>query len=89
VKAATNKRQVVIALTGGELVYFELDNQGQLNEYQERKEMASNVTCLSVGEVPEGRQRSRFLVKCIHKFIYWQIGCISFIYLHIQPIFFF
>ncbi|CAB5324541.1 unnamed protein product [Rhizophagus irregularis] len=61
VKAATNKRQVVIALTGGELVYFELDNQGQLNEYQERKEMSSNVTCLSVGEVPEGRQRSRFL----------------------------
>ncbi|CAG8532674.1 14314_t:CDS:10, partial [Acaulospora colombiana] len=61
VKAATNKRQVVIALTGGELVYFELDNQGQLNEYQERKEMAANVSCLSIGEVPEGRQRSRFL----------------------------
>ncbi|CAG8434541.1 5348_t:CDS:10 [Diversispora eburnea] len=61
VKAATNKRQVVIALTGGELVYFELDNQGQLNEYQDRKEMSANVTCLSVGEVPEERQRSRFL----------------------------
>ncbi|CAG8439417.1 6787_t:CDS:10 [Acaulospora morrowiae] len=61
VKAATNKRQVVIALTGGELVYFELDNQGQLNEYQERKEMTSNVSCLSIGEVPEGRQRSKFL----------------------------
>jgi len=52
----------VIALTGGELVYFELDNRGQLNEYQERKEISSSVTCLSVGEVPEGRQRSRFLV---------------------------
>ncbi|CAG8455093.1 129_t:CDS:10, partial [Racocetra fulgida] len=61
VKATTNKRQVVIALTGGELVYFELDNQGQLNEYQERKEMTANVHCLSIGEVPEGRQRSRFL----------------------------
>nr|CAG8441343.1 1268_t:CDS:10 [Entrophospora candida] len=61
VKAATNKRQVVIALTGGELVYFELDSQGQLNEYQERKEMSANVLCLSIGEVPEGRQRSRFL----------------------------
>ena len=60
----------MIALTGGELVYFELDNQGQLNEYQERKEMPSNVTCLSVGEVPEGRQRSRFLVS--------DFGCILF-----------
>jgi hypothetical protein len=64
----------VIALSGGELVYFELDNQGQLNEYQERKEMTSNVTCLSVGEVPEGRQRSRFLVSdfgCI--FVHFRI----------------
>ena len=26
VKATTNKNQVVIALTGGEIVYFELDN---------------------------------------------------------------
>ncbi|CAG8467179.1 432_t:CDS:10 [Ambispora leptoticha] len=61
IKATTNKRQVVIALTGGELVYFELDAQGQLNEYQDRKEMGANVSCLSLGEVPEGRQRSRFL----------------------------
>jgi len=61
VHAATNHRQVVIALTGGELVYFELDNAGQLNEHQERKEMSANITALSLGEVPEGRQRSRFL----------------------------
>ncbi|RUS26747.1 CPSF A subunit region-domain-containing protein [Jimgerdemannia flammicorona] len=61
VHAATNHRQVVIALTGGELVYFELDNAGQLNEHQERKEMNAGVTALSLGDVPEGRQRSRFL----------------------------
>lgn len=61
VQTATNNRQVVIALSGGELVYFELDNVGQLNEHQERKQMASNVTCLAVGEVPEGRQRSPHL----------------------------
>jgi len=64
VKATTNKNQVVIALTGGEIVYFELDNQGQLNEYQERRQMNVNVNCLAVGEVPEGRKRAKFLV-CI------------------------
>lgn len=61
VQAATNNRQIAIALSGGEIVYFELDNMGQLNEHQERKQMASNVTCLAIGEVPEGRQRSRHL----------------------------
>ncbi|CAG4964699.1 unnamed protein product [Parnassius apollo] len=33
VKCAVNQRQVMIALTGGELVYFEMDPTGQLNEY--------------------------------------------------------
>ncbi|KAI9006019.1 CPSF A subunit region-domain-containing protein [Gaertneriomyces semiglobifer] len=61
VQAVCNQRQVAVALSGGEVVYFELDLSGQLNEYQERKEMASNVTCLSIGKVPEGRQRSPFL----------------------------
>lgn len=60
-KAACNRRQIVIALSGGELVYFELDNSGQLNEYQDRKEMTANVTTLCLGPIPEGRQRSRFL----------------------------
>ncbi|KAI7907481.1 CPSF A subunit region-domain-containing protein [Cokeromyces recurvatus] len=59
--AATNSRQVIIALSGGELVYFELDNMGQLNEHQERKRMSSVVSALSLGDVPEGRQRSRYL----------------------------
>ncbi|CAG8605229.1 6855_t:CDS:10 [Paraglomus brasilianum] len=61
VKATTNKNQVIIALTGGEIVYFELDNQGQLNEYQDRRQMNVNVNCLAVGEVPEGRKRAKFL----------------------------
>ncbi|KAI9487668.1 MAG: CPSF A subunit region-domain-containing protein [Benjaminiella poitrasii] len=59
--AATNSRQVIVALSGGELVYFELDNMGQLNEHQERKRMSSMVSALSLGDVPEGRQRSRYL----------------------------
>ncbi|RKO91294.1 splicing factor 3B subunit 3-like protein [Blyttiomyces helicus] len=61
VKAACNQRQVIIALSGGELVYFELDTTGQLNEFQDRKEMPADVTSLSIGPIPEGRQRSRFL----------------------------
>lgn len=60
-EAATNSRQVVISLSGGEIVYFELDNMGQLNEHQERKQMSATVTCLALGDVPEGRQRSRYL----------------------------
>jgi splicing factor 3B subunit 3 len=54
VAATTNKRQVVVALSSAELVYFELDLEGQLNEYQDRKAMGSTVLALSIGEVPEG-----------------------------------
>uniref|UniRef100_A0A915JI41 Splicing factor 3B subunit 3 n=1 Tax=Romanomermis culicivorax TaxID=13658 RepID=A0A915JI41_ROMCU len=60
-KCAVNQRQVVIALSGGELVYFEMDPTGQLNEYTERKEMSSDVTCMALGNVPSGEQRSRVL----------------------------
>ncbi|KAK9916752.1 hypothetical protein WJX75_006568 [Coccomyxa subellipsoidea] len=60
VKAATNEQQVVIALSGGELIYFELSPTGQLMEV-EKKELAGDVVCLDIAPVPEGRQRSRFL----------------------------
>jgi splicing factor 3B subunit 3 len=62
VAATTNKRQVVVALSSAELVYFELDMEGQLNEYQDRKAMGSTVLALSIGEVPEGLQRTKYLV---------------------------
>ena len=61
VRCALNERQVVVALTGGEIVYFEMDASGQLNEYTERKEMSSDVVSMSLGTVPPGEQRSRFL----------------------------
>lgn len=61
IKCAVNQRQVVIALTGGELVYFEMDPTGQLNEYTERKEMTTDVVCMALANVPSGEQRSRFL----------------------------
>jgi splicing factor 3B subunit 3 len=61
VAATTNSRQVAVALSSGEIVYFEMDSDGQLAEYEEKKEMTGTVTCLSLGEVPEGRLRSSFL----------------------------
>ncbi|PWN37092.1 putative splicing factor 3B subunit 3 [Meira miltonrushii] len=62
VQAATNSRQVVVALEpSNELVYFELDMDGQLNEYQDRKAVGSSVLTMSLGEVPEGRQRTPYL----------------------------
>jgi splicing factor 3B subunit 3 len=61
VAATTNTRQVAVALSSGEIVYFEMDEDGDLSEYQDKREMSGTVTCLSLGAVPEGRQRSQFL----------------------------
>lgn len=52
--------QVVIALSGGELIYFEMSAAGQLIEMHKR-DMPGDVACLDLLPVPEGRQRSRFL----------------------------
>eukprot|EP01104_Vermistella_antarctica_P018274 TRINITY_DN670_c0_g1_i2.p1 TRINITY_DN670_c0_g1~~TRINITY_DN670_c0_g1_i2.p1 ORF type:complete len:1189 (-),score=349.07 TRINITY_DN670_c0_g1_i2:263-3829(-) len=60
VHAAANSRQVVIALSGGELVYFELDRAGLLAEIS-KVEMKHEISCLSIAPVPQGRLRSRFL----------------------------
>lgn len=62
VAATTNERQVAVALSSGEIVYFEMDpSDGSLAEYDEKREMSGTVTCLSLGEVPAGRVRSSFL----------------------------
>lgn len=61
VAATANENQVVIALSSGEIVYFEMDADGSLAEYDEKKEMSGTVTCLSLGVVPEGLKRSSFL----------------------------
>lgn len=43
------------------LPLLSLIQSGQLNEYTERKEMSADVVCMSLGTVPPGEQRSRFL----------------------------
>ncbi|ORY22136.1 putative U2 snRNA binding protein [Naematelia encephala] len=61
VAATTNKRQVAIALSTAEIVYFELDEEGSLSEYQEKATLPANATSMSMAEVPEGRRRTPFL----------------------------
>jgi len=62
IHAAVNLRQVALALSSGEIVYFEQDQTtGLLNEYAERVTL-DNVTCLAMAKVDPDRLRSRFLV---------------------------
>lgn len=61
-RACSNSRQVAISIEGGQIVYFELDEMsGLLNEIESRLIPDSEIACLDIGEVPEGRQRCRFL----------------------------
>jgi hypothetical protein len=53
--------QVVIALLGSDLIYFELNPNGQLLEV-EKKENLADISCLTIAKVPEGRQRSSVVV---------------------------
>ncbi|QDZ20127.1 subunit 3 of splicing factor 3B [Chloropicon primus] len=55
-----NERQVVAALTGYELVYFELDETGQLLE-SEKKDMAGEISSVCIAPIPAGKLRSKFL----------------------------
>ena len=66
--------QVVIALSGGELIYFELSVNGQLLEV-EKKDLAGDVACLDIAPVPEGRQRSRFLAVASYDSTVWAHAC--------------
>lgn len=50
-RAASNTRQVAIALSGGEIIYFEMDSMGQLLELAKR-DMEGDVSCLDIAPVP-------------------------------------
>lgn len=51
---------MVIALSGGELIYFEMDMTGQLMEV-EKQDMSGDVACLAIAPVPEGGKGPDFL----------------------------
>lgn len=61
IAACANNFQVAIALTNNTIIYFELDDEGNLNEYEEPQELPSAPLVMSIGKVPEGKVRSFFL----------------------------
>ncbi|KAF2070066.1 hypothetical protein CYY_008612 [Polysphondylium violaceum] len=58
--ATSNQTQVVLALSGGELIYFELDQAGNLSEVM-KKDMRRDISCIEISPIPKGRILSRFL----------------------------
>ena len=58
--AACNQRQLALSVQGGELLYFELDSDGLLSE-KEKSKNDSEILCMSIGDVPKDRQRTKFL----------------------------
>ena len=58
-KSSANSRQVLLALKGGELIYFEMDASGQLLE-SGTHDVGKDVTSIDIGLVPPGQPRSLF-----------------------------
>lgn len=65
-KATSNHQQLTIALSSGELLYFEVSQDGKrIQEYEQGNDVVSVsgvVQAMHMGDVPEGRVRSPFLV---------------------------
>ncbi|KAI8905226.1 CPSF A subunit region-domain-containing protein [Gorgonomyces haynaldii] len=59
--ATVNERQVCVGLSNQEIVYFEMDSLGNLNEFEKRKRFSAQIQALSLPPVPKGRQRSQFM----------------------------
>lgn len=60
VKATSNERQVVLALSGGDIIYFELDSTGSLVDVG-KKFIGREIASVDLAPIPEGKQRSKFL----------------------------
>lgn len=58
---AVNGKQVVLGLTGAELVYFELNNAGQLMDVHRKTDLDNDISSLVLSPVPAGRQRAHFM----------------------------
>jgi len=65
--ASANSMQVCIVTSDGQVIYFEYQpNTGQMIEVN-KIEVQAEVTCVALGNVPEGRSRGRFLA----------LGCVA------------
>ena len=58
--ASANESQVIIALAGGEVIYFELDPMSGNLEEKATRDMGADVCSLDVGMITRGRSRSLF-----------------------------
>lgn len=61
VACATNNRQVAIALSSGQILYFECDSDGSLAMAEEEIALDSTINCLAIPDVPEGSVRAFFM----------------------------
>jgi len=61
VACATNNRQVAIALSSGQILYFECDSDGSLALAEEEVALDVTIKCLAMPEVPEGSVRAYFM----------------------------
>jgi splicing factor 3B subunit 3 len=59
-RAAANARQLIVALDGGDLLYYELE--GLELSLVHQCSLDSEVRCLNIAEIGEGKARSNFLV---------------------------
>jgi splicing factor 3B subunit 3 len=60
VHAAMNSRQLVLAISGGEIIYFEFDAASRGLKEIEKKSLGAEITALALGPIPEGRVRNSF-----------------------------
>lgn len=60
--ASTTNKQVAIGLSNDELIYFEIDQDDRLIEFNQHKEFQSKITSISLGDIPEDGLRSPFLI---------------------------
>lgn len=60
--ASVNESQVIIALAGGDLIYFELDpvSGDMIEKVTKNLGLGADVSCLDIGTVQSGRSRSMF-----------------------------
>jgi splicing factor 3B subunit 3 len=60
VRAAMNSRQLIIALSGGEVKYFEFDAASRGLKDMSTTSLGAEVTAVAIGPVPDGRVRNSF-----------------------------
>lgn len=61
VACASNNRQVALAMSSGDIYYFECDEEGELSKADEEINLDFPITCLAIPEVPEGSVRAFFM----------------------------